>query len=83
MLPPARQGPYDATGLKFLTVWLRIVYNVVSGDYVNFGVFKLYGDPALPRAHEMLCNLLLAPTVDDVLVCQRPAWVLCWAGSER
>jgi hypothetical protein len=43
---PSNSDPYAA---KYKGIWvcLTILSRALSGNYVNFGVFDLYGDPAL------------------------------------
>ena len=43
---PSGSDPYAA---KYKGIWvcLTILSRALSGNYVNFGVFDLYGDPAL------------------------------------
>lgn len=45
-LPTSPPDPYNT---KYKGVWLclQILTRALSGNYVNFGVFDLYGDPAL------------------------------------
>ena len=40
----------------------------LSGNYVNFGVFRLYGDGALHDALQTFVKLLLSITQSDLLV---------------
>lgn len=40
----------------------------LSGSYVNFGVFRLYGDNALDEALQMFIKLLLSVPLKDLLV---------------
>ncbi len=39
----------DPYGLKYKGIWicLELLKRGLAGNYVNFGVFELYGDPAL------------------------------------
>ena len=43
---PAGADPY---GAKYKGIWvcLELLKRALAGNYVNFGVFDLYGDPAL------------------------------------
>jgi exportin-7 len=43
---PAGSDPY---GAKYKGIWvcLELLKRALAGNYVNFGVFDLYGDPAL------------------------------------
>lgn len=40
----------------------------LSGSYVNFGVFRLYGDDALENALQTFIKLLLSIPHSDLLV---------------
>lgn len=40
----------------------------LSGNYVNFGVFQLYGDTALDDALSMFIKLLLSVSQTDLMV---------------
>jgi hypothetical protein len=41
----------------------------LSGNYVNFGVFRLYGDEALDDALNMFVKLVLSIQQNDLMVC--------------
>ena len=45
----------EAYGSRYKGIWLSllILARALGGNYVNFGVFELYGDPAL-----VVCALL-------------------------
>jgi exportin-7 len=43
----------------------------LSGNYVNFGVFRLYGDMALDDSLNVFVKLLLSITQNDLLVSLR------------
>lgn len=45
---------------------------VLSGNYVNFGVFRLYGDDALDNALQTFIKLLLSIPHSDLLVRSSP-----------
>lgn len=47
----------------------------LCGNYVNFGVFRLYGDDALDNALGMFVKLLLSISQSDLLVSMYP-WAL-------
>ena len=53
---------------KGIMLYFNIMSVSLSGKYVNFGVFKLYGDKALDRVLEIFCQLMLAIPVDDMVV---------------
>lgn len=44
----------------------------LSGSYVNFGVFRLYGDDALENALQTFIKLLLSIPHSDLLVSPKP-----------
>jgi len=54
---------------KYKGIWicLLILSRAMSGNYVNFGVFELYGDPALKEALEMALRLVLSIPLPDIL----------------
>lgn len=46
----------------------------LSGSYVNFGVFRLYGDDALDNALQTFIKLLLSIPHSDLLVRLKLHW---------
>eukprot|EP00298_Acanthocystis_sp_HF-20_P008470 c17696_g1_i1.p1 GENE.c17696_g1_i1~~c17696_g1_i1.p1 ORF type:complete len:428 (-),score=142.60 c17696_g1_i1:27-1310(-) len=60
-------NPY-AERYKGISVCFQILTKVMTGNYVNFGVFELYGDKALSEALRAIINLFLAVPVDDIMV---------------
>ncbi|GAX79235.1 hypothetical protein CEUSTIGMA_g6675.t1 [Chlamydomonas eustigma] len=62
----ALANPYEC---KYKGVWvcLMMLSRAMSGNYVNFGVFDLYGDPALKDALEMAMRLVLSIPMSDIL----------------
>ena len=46
---------------------MTITQEALSGNYVNFGVFELYGDKALENALDVALSLALSVPVDHVL----------------
>ncbi len=71
-LPPTGAQPYD-TRYKGIWVSLTALTRALSGNYVNFGVFELYGDPALKDALE--CAFAMATSIPpaDVLAYRKVA----------
>lgn len=55
--------------LKGVSVCFTMLKAVLSGNYVNFGVFRLYGDDALDNALQTFIKLLLSIPHSDLLVC--------------
>ena len=54
--------------VKSVTAWMSALKNALSGGYVNFGVFQLYGDAALPNAQHALISLVLALRPAEIAV---------------
>lgn len=54
--------------LKGVSVCFAMLKAVLSGNYVNFGVFRLYGDDALDNALQTFIKLLLSIPHSDLLV---------------
>lgn len=54
--------------LKGVSVCFSMLKAVLSGNYVNFGVFRLYGDDALDNALQTFIKLLLSIPHSDLLV---------------
>ncbi|KAL4457497.1 hypothetical protein ABPG75_012362 [Micractinium tetrahymenae] len=59
----------DPYGQKYKGIWicLSILTRALGGNYVNFGVFELYGDPALKDALDMSLKLALSIPLSDIL----------------
>lgn len=49
-------------------LYFNVLSASLSGKYVNFGVFKLYGDKALDQVLEVFFSLMLAIPVEDIIV---------------
>ena len=49
----------DPYGHKYKGIWicLELLKRALAGNYVNFGVFDLYGDPALKARLPVLLHL--------------------------
>lgn len=59
---------------KYKGIWLSltILTKALAGNYVNFGVFDLYGDPALKVLHlSEACNTVSFKSATAML---RPFW---------
>ena len=65
---PAPLGA-SAYALKYkgVAVCAAILSRALDGGYVNFGVFALYGDPALEAAVRVTLNLLIGVPPEEVL----------------
>lgn len=49
-------------------LYFNVLSASLSGKYVNFGVFKLYGDKALDQVLDVFFSLMLAIPVEDIIV---------------
>jgi exportin-7 len=54
---------------KGMALCLVILQRALCGNYVNFGVFALYGDMALSNALGIALKLALSFPLEDMLVC--------------
>lgn len=54
--------------LKGISVCFSMLKAALCGSYVNFGVFRLYGDDALDNALNIFIKLLLSIPQSDLLV---------------
>ncbi|KAF8941502.1 Exportin 7 [Dissophora ornata] len=52
---------------KGIMLYFNALSASLSGKYVNFGVFKLYGDKALDQVLEVFFSLMLAIPVEDMI----------------
>uniref|UniRef100_A0A6I8RC37 Exportin 7 n=1 Tax=Xenopus tropicalis TaxID=8364 RepID=A0A6I8RC37_XENTR len=53
--------------LKGISICFSVLKAALSGNYVNFGVFRLYGDEALDNALQTFVKLLLSVPHSDLL----------------
>lgn len=65
-LPPPVSDPY---GSRYKGIWvcMCILARALGGNYVNFGVFDLYGDPALRDALDASLEMALSIPLHDIL----------------
>ena len=54
--------------LKGISICFSMLKAALCGNYVNFGVFRLYGDEALDNALNTFVKLLLSIPQSDLLV---------------
>ena len=54
--------------LKGISICFSMLKAALCGSYVNFGVFRLYGDDALDNALNSFVKLLLSIPQSDLLV---------------
>ena len=54
--------------LKGVSICFSMLKSALCGGYVNFGVFRIYGDAALDDALNIFIKLLLSISQTDLLV---------------
>lgn len=54
--------------LKGISICFLILKNALGGNYVNCGVFKLYGDNTLHNVLDIIAKLILSIRQSDLLV---------------
>ena len=64
--PPAGADPY-AHRHKGIAICLLLLTRALSGNYVNFGVFALYGDRALADCLAVTIKLCLAMSLEEIM----------------
>ncbi|XP_022131541.1 exportin-7 isoform X1 [Momordica charantia] len=62
-------NPADKYAFKYKGIWisLTILTRALAGNYVNFGVFELYGDPALSDALDIALKMTLSIPLAHIL----------------
>ena len=63
---PTRENVY-AEKYKGIRIMLDTITHVLSGNYVNFGIFALYNDSALQNLLDVSLQLCLSIPLEDVL----------------
>ncbi|GMH18647.1 hypothetical protein Nepgr_020488 [Nepenthes gracilis] len=65
----------DIYTYKYKGIWisLTILSRALSGNYVNFGVFELYGDRALADALDIALRMILSIPLADILAYRKVA----------
>lgn len=58
--------------LKGISVCFMMLKAALCGSYINFGVFRLYGDSALDEALKMFVKLLVSIELKNLLVSPIP-----------
>lgn len=64
-----KNSSMDAYRLLYKGIWVCLLMfsRALSGNYVNFGVFQLYGDPALKDAMDICFRMMMAIPVEQVI----------------
>lgn len=68
MLGDVSNDQVYAMKLKGISICFQILKLALSGAYVNFGVFQLYGDSALEDALSIVIKMVLSISLSDLLV---------------
>ncbi len=63
---PVQQSIY-LEKYKGIRLMLNILTNALSGNYVNFGVFSLYNDPALQNSLDVSLQICLQIPLADIM----------------
>lgn len=71
--PPIKGTEAYARRYKGIWIALTVLMRALSGNYVNFGVFELYGDNALKDALGMAIRLSLSMPLDEVMTFRKVA----------
>lgn len=62
-------NPTDVYAFKYKGIWicLNILSRAFAGNYVNFGVFELYGDRALADVLDIALKMIISIPLPDIL----------------
>ena len=63
---PRGADPYSHK-FKGISLCMTMLTRALSGNYVNFGVFALYGDRALADCLEVMIQMCLRVQLEDIL----------------
>ncbi|XP_060197469.1 uncharacterized protein LOC132626568 isoform X6 [Lycium barbarum] len=71
----SRPNHVDMYQLKYKGIWisLTILSRALAGNYVNFGVFEIYGDRALADAFDIAMRMALSIPLADILAYRKCA----------
>ncbi len=77
--PLGADAPWLSPKLKGVSICFTMLKSALCGNYVNFGVFRLYGDRALDEALNMFIKLLVSIPLKNLLVsCISDTLWLAW-----
>ncbi|EFJ32102.1 hypothetical protein SELMODRAFT_87550 [Selaginella moellendorffii] len=67
--------PSDIYAYKYKGIWIALVIltRALGGNYVNFGVFELYGDPALADALDVALKMSFSIPLADIAAYRKVA----------
>lgn len=60
--------------LKGISICYSALKSALCGNYVSFGVFKLYGDNHFDNVLQAFVKMLLSVSHSDLLVSTRASW---------
>ena len=65
----------DPYNQRYKGIWIScsVLTRALGGNYVNFGVFELYGDPALRNALDICLKMVLSMSTKDILAYKKVA----------
>lgn len=69
VLEQSTMVPSDPYSQRYKGIWicLLVLSRALSGNYVNFGVFSLYNDPALVNALDVCLRMVFTISTHDIL----------------
>jgi exportin-7 len=69
VLEQGTMAPSDPYSQRYKGIWvcLLVLSRALSGNYVNFGVFSLYNDPALVNALDVCLRMVFTISTHDIL----------------
>ena len=75
MLEQSTMAVSDPYGQRYKGIWvsLLVLSRALSGNYVNFGVFSLYNDPALVNALDICLRMVFTISTHDILAYRKVA----------
>ncbi|WJX11071.1 hypothetical protein P8452_01723 [Trifolium repens] len=73
ILPLSNKANMYASKYKGISICLIILERALSGNFVNFGIFELYGDRALIDALDIIIKLMLSIPLGDIFAFRKVA----------
>ncbi|KAI4300942.1 hypothetical protein L6164_034268 [Bauhinia variegata] len=73
ILPLPNRADVYTSKYKGISICLTILSRALCGNYVNFGVFELYGDRALVDALDIIVKMILSLPLADILAFRKLA----------
>ncbi|GAU34352.1 hypothetical protein TSUD_20590, partial [Trifolium subterraneum] len=73
ILPLSNKADMYTSKYKGISICLIILARALSGNFVNFGIFELYGDRALVDALDIIIKLMLSIPLGDIFAFRKVA----------